>query len=141
MDLIGHFQNARETVSLSAGQTLFREGQPAEVMYVMLEGTASVLIGETLVELAGPGALLGEMALVDDSQRSATVIARSDCRLISIDSRQFDLLIREEPAFARQVMRVMAERLRRMNERLTEAFGELSVHVASRKAKPSPARG
>ncbi len=141
MNLIEHFQNARDTVSLAPGQTLFSEGQRAEAMYVLLEGTASVLLGETPVELAEPGALLGEMALIDDSKRSATVVARSECRLVSINARQFDLLIREEPAFARQVMKAMAERLRRMNARLTEAFGELSVHVASRKAKASPARG
>ncbi len=141
MDLHEHFRNARDTVSLKAGQHLFREGQPGEAMYVMLDGMADVVVGETLVELAGPGTLLGEMALVDASKRSATVIARSACRFVSIDTRQFDLLIREEPAFARHVMQVMAERLRRMNERLTEALGELSVHVVSRKAKASQTRG
>jgi CRP-like cAMP-binding protein len=62
------------------------------------------------------------MALVDRSPRSATVLTRTACRLVAIDCEHFDLLVRETPAFARHVMRIMAQRLRRMNERLEQAF-------------------
>ena len=52
-------------------------------MYVLLEGSASVLlVGGKVIEIAKPGALLGEMALVDSSFRSATVITRSVCRVL-----------------------------------------------------------
>jgi CRP-like cAMP-binding protein len=128
INILEHFQNARHVVSVPAGQAIFHEGEKGTVMYVLLEGMVDVSIGGLMVELAQPGTLLGEMALVDGSERSATAIARTDCRLVSIDARQFDLLVQETPAFARHVMRAMAERLRRMNERLREAFRELTVH-------------
>ena len=128
VNVIEHFKNARHVVSIPAGQAIFHEGERGSVMYVLLEGMVDVSIGGLMVELAQPGSLLGEMALVDGGERSASAIARTNCRLVAIDARQFDLLVQETPAFARHVMRVMAERLRRMNERLREAFRELSVH-------------
>ena len=112
---------------MPTGLVLFREGEPGTNMYVLMEGLAEVSFGGEVLEIARPGALLGEMALVNSSIRSATVITRADCRLISIDISQFDALVRESPEFARHVMTVMAERLRHMNERLKEAIGELSV--------------
>jgi len=127
VDLIAHFQGARNVVALKAGHVLFSEGDPGESMYVLMNGSASVSVVNEVLEVAKPGALLGEMALVDSSARSATVIAGPNCRVISIDKSQFDVLVSEYPEFARHVMTVMANRLRRMNERLKEALGELSV--------------
>lgn len=126
MDVISHFKRAR-TQSVPAGLILFHEGEPGKDMYVLIKGTAEVSIGGDVVEVAQPGALLGEMALVNSALRSATVVTRTDCQVVSIDVRQFDMLVRESPEFARHVMTVMAERLRRMNDRLREAIGELSV--------------
>ena len=127
MDLILHFQQARNAVALSAGHVLFSEGEPGDTMYVLMTGSAAVSLGNEVLEVAEPGALLGEMALVDSSTRSATVIAGANCRVISIDKSQFDAIVRESPEFARHVMTVMADRLRHMNQRLKEALGELSV--------------
>ena len=126
MDLVAHFQGARNLVVMQAGLVLFSEGEPGTSMYVLMEGSAAVCVGGEVIEIAKPGALLGEMALVDSSLRSATVITRSGCRVISIDRSQFDLLVREFPEFARHVMTVMADRLRRMNERLKEVLSERS---------------
>jgi CRP/FNR family transcriptional regulator, cyclic AMP receptor protein len=123
MDLVGHFSNARNSIVIPAGQTIFRAGERGTVMYVLLEGSASVLVGGDVVEIAGPGAVLGEMAVVDEAPRSATVLARGDCRLVPVPQAQFDLLIAEAPAFARAVMHALATRLRRMNSRL--GSGEL----------------
>jgi CRP/FNR family cyclic AMP-dependent transcriptional regulator len=94
-----------------------------------------VIVGDTLVEEASPGALLGERAVVDLSPRSATVVANTDCRLLPIDARQFDLLVRETPEFARHVMQVVTGRLRTMNERLREAVGEITFRVETQKAR------
>ena len=130
MDLIAHFRQARNLVSLQRGLVLFSEGESATNMYVLMEGSATVCVGGQVIEVAEPGALLGEMALVNLSVRSATVITRSDCRVLPIDATQFDLLVRESPEFARHVMAVMADRLRRMNQRFTQsALGAPSVRV------------
>ena len=130
MDLVAHFKGARTLVSLQAGLALFSEGEPGKNMYVLMEGSAAVLVGGEVIEIASPGALLGEMALVDSHVRSATVITRSPCRVISINKPQFDLLVRESPEFARHVMMVMADRLRRMNERFKVAAGKLPFRRA-----------
>ena len=127
MDLIAHFQGARSVVSVPSGLVLFREGEPGTNMYVLMEGLAEVYVGDEVIEIAKAGALIGEMAMVNSTIRSATVITRTGCRLVSIDMSQFDMLVRESPEFARHVMTVIADRLRHMNERLKEAFGELSV--------------
>jgi CRP/FNR family cyclic AMP-dependent transcriptional regulator len=127
LDVISYFKEAR-TLNVPAGVIVFREGEPGKDMYVLLQGIAEVTIGGDVVELAKPGSLLGEIALIDSSARSATVITASACRFVTVDSRQFDLLVRESPEFARHVMAVMAARLRRMNERLKEAISEVGVH-------------
>ena len=57
------------------------------------------------------------MSLVDGSPRSATVLAKSDCKLVPIDMHRFQFLIRETPHFAIHVMRVIADRLRRNDHR------------------------
>jgi CRP/FNR family transcriptional regulator, cyclic AMP receptor protein len=128
MDVVAHFKGARNVSSVPSGLVLFREGEPGKEMYILLQGTAEISVGGDVVETATPGALLGEMALVDSSARSATVITRSDCKFVAVDGKQFDLLVRESPEFARHVMTVMANRLRTMNERLKEAIREVGVH-------------
>src|SRR5438067_1555468 len=82
---------------------------------VMLQGSADVLRGEVLVESPTPDALLGEMALVDSSPRTATVVATVPARLARIDERRFHFLVQQTPYFATHVMKVLAERLRHMN--------------------------
>ena len=84
-------------------------------MYVLLEGSADVFVGEVLVESATPGVFLGEMALVDSSPRTATVVATRPARLARIDERRFHFLVQRTPYFATHVMKVLAERLRHMN--------------------------
>ena len=120
MNVLEHFRNASKVLTLPAGSELFRLGENGDVMYVLLEGSADILVGSTVVEVAEPGNLLGEMALVHAGERSATVVTRTGCRVVPISVSEFDLLVRETPAFSRFVMKVMAERLRRMNENLRE---------------------
>lgn len=129
LNFLQHFDNTTDIVSVPAGRELFHEGDTADAMYVLVEGMADILVGDSRVELATPGTLFGEMALIDSSVRSATLICRTPCRLVAIDRHQFDQLIKEIPAFGRQVMSLMAARLRRMNER----FGQrLTIQTAQR---------
>ena len=107
------FRHDSDGIELAKGETLFHEGDRGDSMYVLLEGSADVRVGETLVESATPGALLGDMALVDSSPRTATVVATEPCRLAKIDQRRF--LCSRRPYFATHVMKVLTERLRHMN--------------------------
>jgi CRP/FNR family transcriptional regulator, cyclic AMP receptor protein len=128
MDVLAHFRGARNTVVMPRGAVIFAEGEDGSTMFVLIEGRANISVGGETLESAEPGTLLGEMALVSSAPRSATVVAVTDCKLVPIDVRQFDLLARESPAFARHVMTVMSARLRHMNIRLREAIEELAVH-------------
>jgi CRP-like cAMP-binding protein len=58
--------------------------------------------------------VIGEMALIDTKARSATVVAKTDCRLVPINEKRFLVLVHETPIFALLVMKTLAERLRRM---------------------------
>jgi len=127
MDVLAHFRNARSVVTLPRGTVIFAEGEQGDKMYVLIQGRADISVGGEVIESAHPGALLGEMALVISAPRSATITAVTECKVVPVEPRQFDLLVRESPEFARYVMKVMAERLRRMNERMKEALQELSV--------------
>ena len=60
-----------------------------------------------------PGGVLGELALVDKGPRSATAVAKTDCKIAPVDERRFTFLVQEHPYFAKHIMSVMANRLRR----------------------------
>jgi CRP-like cAMP-binding protein len=112
MNLAELFSHETELVELSAGQPLFKEGEPGDLMYVLMAGAAAIQVHGRVVETAEAGAILGEMAMIDDGVRSATVVAKSDCRLVPIDRRRFNFLVQQTPNFALHVMRVIADRLR-----------------------------
>ncbi len=104
--------------SYAAGQTVFQEGQLGNRMYVVKEGRVDLLIRGRSIASVGQGGILGEMALIDSKSRSATAIAKTDCQLVPIDEERFTSLVQQNPHFALQVMRVLAQRLRDMNEQL-----------------------
>ncbi len=114
-DLFRHDDHA---VLLAEGAELFHAGDTATEMFVLLEGKADIKVGGDVVEQAGPGALLGEMAMIEDAPRVATVIARAPCRLARVDRSRFQFLVQQNPYFAIHVMKVLVERLRHMNERI-----------------------
>src|SRR6188474_3088526 len=106
------FRQESNTVQLAPGDFLFREG---EKMYVLLEGEVDIFLGDFVFETAGPGALLGEMALIDDSPRTANAVAKTSAKLAQIDRRRFHFLVQQTPHFATHVMKILANRLRHMN--------------------------
>lgn len=116
MDLLNLFVNSDEAISVQAGEPIFQEGEIGDVMYVLIEGTAEISVRGQVLETASPGEILGEMALIDVSPRSATATAISDCRLVSVDQHRFTFLVQETPYFAIHVMKVLADRLRKMNQ-------------------------
>ncbi len=103
------------TIEIATGETLFKQGESGDCFYVLLEGAMDVIISGETVEHSKRGAILGEMALIDDSPRGATVIATEPSRLANIDEKRFNFIIQNNPFFAKQVMKVLADRLRRMN--------------------------
>jgi len=109
------FRQETGALQLAPGDSLFREGEKGEKMYVLLEGEMEILLGDFVLETVRQGALIGEMALIDDSPRTASVVAKTLCRLAEIDRRRFHFLVQQTPHFATHVMKTLADRLRHMN--------------------------
>lgn len=104
-----------------AGETLFLKGDEPAAMYVVKSGLVHLLSFGRILEDVGPGGMLGEMAIIDEAPRSAAAMAGADTEVIVIDRPAFVKVIRSEPELALEVMRQLAARIRRMNERSDRA--------------------
>lgn len=107
------FKYEKNVEYFAAGDTIFQAGDEGHYMYVIQDGEVEVLDGERIIDNVGPGGVFGEMALIDRSPRSATVRAKTDCRVVPIDESKFMNHVHRTPFFALQVMRIMNDRLRR----------------------------
>lgn len=116
MTTIDLFQHSGDALSYPAESTIFNSGDPMDYAYVVINGEVDLIVNGTTVETVGPGGIFGEMALIEKRPRIASAIVRTDCRVVRIDERQFMFLVQVTPNFAIRVMRILAERLRRMNE-------------------------
>jgi CRP/FNR family transcriptional regulator, cyclic AMP receptor protein len=109
------FRQESDALQLAPGDFLFREGEKGDKMYVLLEGEVDIFLGDFVLETAGPGSLIGEMALIDDSLRTANAVVKTPAKLAQIDRRRFHFLVQQTPHFATHVMKILADRLRHMN--------------------------
>ena len=98
------------------GETIFREGEQGDEFFVVVRGQVEIKSGNRSFETVGQNGIFGEMALIDDSPRSATVVALTDVTVAPIQEQQFLFMVKHTPFFALRVMRVLANRLRRQNK-------------------------
>ena len=115
MSLADLFRNEPDIVLFAPGDVIIKAADSADAMYVILEGNVDIRLGDTSLDVAGRGEIVGEMAMVDQSSRSASVRALTPVRLARIDRRRFLYLIQNTPSFAIDVMTVMASRIRRFD--------------------------
>jgi CRP/FNR family transcriptional regulator, cyclic AMP receptor protein len=115
MKLTSVFADTSNSRFFTAGTSIFEKGDKGEEMYVVKEGEVDIVIDGFRFETIVPEGIFGELSLVDQETRIASAVARSDCHLQAIDKRQFLFLVQETPLFALQVMKVMANRLRRID--------------------------
>lgn len=98
------------------GKVIVREGKPGEEFYLITEGTVTVTLrGKELAKL-GPGEFFGEMALVDQGPRAATITAETPVSLLVLGSREFSALIDGVPTLGKKILRGVAARLRAYQE-------------------------
>jgi CRP-like cAMP-binding protein len=112
------FSQAHDAISFPPGVVLFTAGDPGDYMYVVKTGEVDLIIGDEVVETAVAGTIFGELALVDSETRICTAITRTDCELVKIDEKRFTFMLQQTPYFAIEVMHTLADRLRRMDQRL-----------------------
>jgi CRP-like cAMP-binding protein len=109
------------------GEVVFHEGDPADSLHLIEKGRFAVRVTTPLGETAtlairGPGEAFGELALVSEAPRSATVAALEPAETHSLYRREFDQLRREHPYVNRILVAVLAASVRRMDELIVEAF-------------------
>lgn len=111
------FSESKSMDHFQAGDVVFAEGGEGSFMYVVVEGTIDIFVGDKLIDISGPGDLLGEMSLIDSNHRSATAVARTEARLARVDESEFLSMVVDTPFFALHVMRVLVQRMRRTASR------------------------
>lgn len=100
-----------DEIDLPEGKELTREGAPAREFFVLVDGTADVLSKGRRINKLKAGDFFGEIALVHDSPRTATVKAASPVRALVVTDRNFRRLLEESPEIQRKVLFALAERL------------------------------
>jgi CRP/FNR family transcriptional regulator, cyclic AMP receptor protein len=116
MTTVDYFKNAKDFVEYDAGQVIVQEGGSGDVMYAVKEGEVEIVFKERVLETVHAGGFFGEMALIDAEPRSATAVAKTHCKIVSVDKKRFLFLVQETPTFALQVMHTLANRLRAVHE-------------------------
>ncbi|MEP6768006.1 MAG: cyclic nucleotide-binding domain-containing protein [Acidobacteriota bacterium] len=100
----------------AAGDTILREGETGREMYIVEQGRVEVVSGppgsERQLGVLEAGDFFGEMAILDDQPRGATVRALTACRLLRIDEATFDRMLREYPEISVRMLRKLSARLR-----------------------------
>jgi CRP/FNR family transcriptional regulator, cyclic AMP receptor protein len=104
-----------ETRSYKAGETIFKEGDPATELFVIRSGRVGIMCGNRLLDTLETNNIFGEMALIDAAPRSAAAVATTDVELVPVSEKQFLFMVSQTPFFALMVMRVLARRLRAAN--------------------------
>ena len=99
-----------DQIEVPEGKILAREGDPGWEFFVVCEGRAKATKGGRKIASFGPGSFFGEMSLLDEGLRSATVTAETDMQLLVLTYRSFSALIADNPSVSRKMLRGMAGR-------------------------------
>lgn len=115
-ELRGLASSMKERI-FSAGDTIATEGQSGVGFFLIEEGEATVSVGGNEVASLGPGDHFGEVALIDDGARTATVTAKSDLKCYGITSWEFRPMVEQNASLAWKLLQQMAKRLRDAEQR------------------------
>ncbi|MFT5196424.1 MAG: CRP/FNR family cyclic AMP-dependent transcriptional regulator [Cellvibrionaceae bacterium] len=110
-----------------AGSTVFHLGDPGGLLYIILSGKIKISHSnpegqEALLAIMGQGDFFGELALLDESPRSATAEAIAPTETLTLHRDDFMRFIDDHPAFARHVLTSLARRVRHMNSQISDIF-------------------
>lgn len=118
----------------AAGEVLFREGEPGREMYVVQQGRVNISkrVGdvEKILSSFGPGEFLGEMSILNNKPRSATATCAEASRLLVIDAKTFEAMIRSNAEIAIRMIKKLADRLQDANDQIENLlFADASARV------------
>lgn len=121
----------------SAGQILFKAGDPGSTYYIIQEGDVTISVpgptGQAItLALLGPGDAFGELALLDEAPRSATATVTRDAQLLALQRSDFMDVIEHEPAALAAFLANLAQIVRNMNQRLADVASLNAQHRLAR---------
>lgn len=116
IDFADMFRSDDRAYEVREGDVIFSEGDPGDTLYVILDGVVDIYAHGRRVQRLGRGEVFGEMALVENRPRAAKAIVQTAGRLLAIDEHRFLFLVGQTPFFALGLLRLMAARLRAMDE-------------------------
>ena len=115
-----------------AGETIVRQGEPGQCMYVIQSGQVVVVQekGQSEVPLAvlNKGDFFGEMALFEREARSATVRVLKDSRVLTVDKKTFLRRIQEDPSIAFRLVEIMSRRIRELDQEIARVKATFEGH-------------
>ena len=110
---------------INAGETIVEEGTPPSDLFVLKNGSVGVYVEDTLIEVFNAkNTVVGEMSVILDRPRTATVKARSNCTITRYDGRDLDALVRDHPEVAQIIFKSLATRLDKANKKIAELTDE-----------------
>ncbi len=109
--------------SYAKNTILVNEGDPSEMFYIILTGKVKVYVSdekgkEVLLNMAGPGEYFGELAIIDDAPRSASVMTMEPCQMAVVSRAGFERCIAEHPGFAMGLIRTLVKRVRSLTDQV-----------------------
>jgi cAMP-binding proteins - catabolite gene activator and regulatory subunit of cAMP-dependent protein kinases len=137
-----------------AGSALFSEGEEGEGVYVIDKGLLKIVVkspagGERIVTILGPGAIVGELAIIDGLPRSASAVVMQDCEFRFVNRTAFATFTAMRPHFYRELVKILSMRLREADKelaastflsgrgRLARALIELAEHFGQARTNGS----
>ncbi len=118
-----------ELLTYEDGEILFEEGDPADSAYVVMEGEVEILAktenGQVAYGTLGEHQIFGELAVLNNAPRSATLRAKGRLKVLRITDEMFIKLVTENPDVALDVMRQLSEKLARSHKQFEQAQAEL----------------
>ena len=122
------FKVAGKPEKIAQGEVIFAEHDRArpflfmrDKMYLLLQGEVELVAGRKVIGTIAKGGIFGEMASITHAPRTASAVAKTACRVIALDDRQFHEGLKEKPAFALMLMSMLIGRLRQTTARLAAA--------------------
>lgn len=107
-----------DEVDVPKGAVLTQEGKPGRECFVVADGNAKCAIKGKRVATYGSGEIFGEMSLLDQGPRSATITAETPMKLYVLDARSFATLLDQVPPVARKILKTLAQRVRELDKAL-----------------------
>ena len=131
------FKHGGKPERIKAGETIFAEGKKGllfrDKMYLLISGDVELVMKKKVIATLKAGEIFGELAAIDGAPRTASAVAKTSCKVIGLDEKQFYAALRKKPGFALMLMSVMINRLRDTITRLL-ANGDMSEKEATKES-------